>query len=179
MISRSKFAMGAALLLPALAHGHPGHDAGMSFATGALHPLAGLDHLLALAATGLLAGRLGGRAGMAVMIGFPVLLALGAVSGLLGVEIASTESAILVSLVVLGLLALLPQRRLPVATATLTAVFAWFHGHAHGAEAAAGSASVAYVLGVVVSSVAVLVASASMGALIAPRAGEVRIDQPR
>jgi len=179
MISRSRFAAGAALLLPALAQAHPGHGAGMSFAAGASHPLAGLDHLMALAATGLLAGRLGGRAGIAVMVGFPVLLALGAISGLLGVEIASTESAIQVSLVVLGLLALMPPRRLPVATTTLTAVFAWFHGHAHGAEAAAGSAPVAYVVGVLVSSVAVLVASASLGARFAPHAGEARIDQPR
>src|SRR3954466_12095077 len=113
-----------ALLLPALAEAHPGHGAGMSFAAGALHPWAGLDHLMALAATGLLASRLGGRAGLALLIVFPVSPALGAIGGLRGLEIPATESAILASVLVLGLLALAPPRRLPVATATLAAAFA-------------------------------------------------------
>ena len=173
------YAASGALLLPSLALAHPGHGAGMSFAAGTLHPLAGVDHLLALAATGLLAGRLGGRAGFAITAGFSCLLAFGALAGLMGVEIAATESAILLSLVVLGLLALAPPRRLPIATAALAAAFAFFHGHAHGSEASDGSAPAAWLLGIVASSVAVMVASASLGRLIARRAPGTEIAQPR
>jgi hydrogenase/urease accessory protein HupE len=58
-------------------------------------------------------------------------------------------------------------------------VFAYFHGHAHGAEAIAGSAPWAYVSGIVVSSVALLCASALLAVRFARRASSLRIDQPR
>jgi len=167
------------MLLPALAQAHPGHGAGMSFAAGALHPLAGLDHLAALIATGVLAGRLGKRAGLTILVTFPALLALGAIGGLLGVELAATEGAILVSIFVLSLLACAPPRRLPVATAALAAAFAYFHGHAHGAEAIAGNAPGAYVLGIIVSSLTVLWASASAAERLAGLTTATQVNQPR
>lgn len=166
----------AALLLPALAEAHPGH--GLSFTAGAWHPLSGFDHLAALLAAGLLAGRLGGRARLAILSAFPALLALGAMVGLMGIEMAITESAILVSAMVLALLAAAPPRRLPVATATLAATFALFHGHAHGTEASAGVTTYAYVCGIIVSSVLVLCASASFGALLGRRSAVLRLDRP-
>jgi hydrogenase/urease accessory protein HupE len=43
----------------AVAFAHPGHD-GASLATGLLHPLGGVDHIIALIAVGLLAVCLGG-----------------------------------------------------------------------------------------------------------------------
>jgi urease accessory protein len=55
----SKLAAALALLLPALAHAHPGHAPDATFAAGALHPLTGVDHLLLLAFAGWLAARLG------------------------------------------------------------------------------------------------------------------------
>jgi len=149
----------AALLLPALAEAHPGHGTGMGFVAGALHPLAGFDHLIALVATGLLAGRLGGRAGVAILVAFPAMLGLGAIGGWMGTDVGATEFIIAMSVVVLGLLAWAPPRQLPVATATLAAAFALFHGHAHGIEAAAGIAPLTWIAGVVASSVVVLCAA--------------------
>ena len=41
---------------------HTGHGDGNSFAQGLLHPIGGLDHVLAMVAVGLYATLLGGRA---------------------------------------------------------------------------------------------------------------------
>ena len=54
----------ALVLVPSLALAHPGlpghtHD----LASGFLHPLGGIDHVLAMVAVGLFAAQLGGRAG--------------------------------------------------------------------------------------------------------------------
>jgi urease accessory protein len=147
------------LLLPALAHAHPGHGAGDSFLTGAVHPLAGFDHLLALIATGLLAWRLSGHARAVITFAFPALLAAGAALGLAGIELAGTESMILLSIAVLAALAVHPPRRLPVTTVALAAMFAVFHGHAHGLEAATGVAGPAFVAGMTLASALVVLAT--------------------
>lgn len=57
----ARFTLAVAAFTPALALAHPGHGADGSFATGALHPLSGVDHIVALLVAGLLAARLGGR----------------------------------------------------------------------------------------------------------------------
>jgi urease accessory protein len=153
-------AVSATLLavLPGVAAAHPGHDAGVSFAAGMLHPLAGVDHLCALFAVGLLAGRLGGRAGLGVAMTFLALLCAGMYSGFLGLELPLVEAAIGASILCLTLLALRPPRRLPLATAALAGLFAVFHGHAHGAEAAEGTARLSYAAGLLLASAGVIVA---------------------
>ena len=154
---RRHFWTAAALLfLPALAQAHPGHDAGASFIAGAVHPLLGLDHLLALIAAGLLAWRMDRRTGITIAVAFPALLILGAIIGLAGVDLMMTEVMIALSIAVLALLALRPPRRLPAATAALTAMFAVFHGHAHGLEAADGVAASSFVAGMTLSSALVI-----------------------
>jgi urease accessory protein len=68
MFKISKFTLAASLILlasaPALAH--PGHGTEPSFMSGFLHPLSGIDHILAAVATGALAFLLGFRAVFAV-----------------------------------------------------------------------------------------------------------------
>ena len=78
---RSRIAWLAAAAWPVLAQAHPGHDAGIGYVSGALHPLGGFDHLLALVAVGLLAARMGGRALLAIPAAFLALLAAGIVLG--------------------------------------------------------------------------------------------------
>jgi urease accessory protein len=56
-----RLAATAIVLLPTLAFAHPGHGEASSFATGAIHPLSGLDHLAGFLAVGVLLSRLGGR----------------------------------------------------------------------------------------------------------------------
>jgi urease accessory protein len=108
ILPRIAFLFAAAL--PALAQAHPGHDAGVGFASGALHPLNGIDHLLALVAVGLLAARMGGRASAAIPATFLCTLAFGIVLGFEGVQLDHVETAILASVLVIGALAALPPR---------------------------------------------------------------------
>lgn len=147
-----------AFVLPGVALAHPGHDAGSSFAAGVLHPLAGLDHLCALLAVGLLAGRMGGRAGHGIAMTFLALLCAGIWSGFAGIELPRVETAIGASIICITLLALRPPRRLPFATAALAGLFAVFHGQAHGAEAAEGTARLAYACGLLLASALVIAA---------------------
>jgi urease accessory protein len=147
-----------ALVLPGVATAHPGHDAGTSFAAGVWHPIAGLDHLAALIAVGLLAGRMGGRAGLTIAVTFLALLGAGIVAGFAGLELPRAETAIGASIFCIALLTLRPPRRLPVATAALAGLFAVFHGQAHGAEAADGTARLSYAAGLLLASAGVIVA---------------------
>lgn len=148
-----------ALLMPGIAAAHPGHEAGASLAAGMVHPLAGLDHLCALLAVGLLAGRMGGRAGTSIALTFLALMSCGIIGGIAGVELPLVEVAIGTSIIGLALLAWRPPRRLPFATAAFAGSFAVFHGHAHGVEAAAGTTHLSYAAGLLVSSAGVIVAA--------------------
>ncbi|MCZ8150469.1 MAG: HupE/UreJ family protein [Roseomonas sp.] len=123
--------------LPALAH--PGGDHVHGFAAGILHPLTGLDHLVAMVAIGLWAGLLGGRLAWVLPLGFLGGMAAGGVLGLTGVGLPGVEAGILASLVVLGAL-VGAAGRLPATLAVpMVAAFGLLHGHAHGTEAIGGA----------------------------------------
>lgn len=125
----------ALLLAPAavLAHSGPaGHDHGFAF--GFLHPLGGLDHLLAMIAVGLLAAHLGGRALWLVPLSFVALMATGGAIGFAEVRLPYVELLISASVVVLGLLVAFRANVPLVAAMLIAGFFAIFHGHAHAAE---------------------------------------------
>ncbi len=50
------------LVLSDAAQAHPGHGSGGGFGAGFLHPVSGIDHILAMVAVGLWASQVGGRA---------------------------------------------------------------------------------------------------------------------
>ncbi|HEX2112889.1 MAG TPA: HupE/UreJ family protein [Alphaproteobacteria bacterium] len=120
----------------AFAHVPGAGEAGL--AAGFAHPLLGLDHVLAMVAVGLWASQLGGRALWLVPASFVAVMALGAALGTAGV-LPAVELGIVGSLLVLGLLIASATRVRVAAGAALAAVFALFHGHAHGAEMTAGA----------------------------------------
>jgi len=127
---------------PALAHLDP--VAHGSFAAGFSHPLFGADHILTMVAAGLWAGILGGRAMLAVPAAFMGAMAIGFGLAMAGVELPLVEPMILASVVVIGVLVGLAVRIDMRAAMAIVAVFALFHGHAHGGElGGAGAASFA------------------------------------
>ena len=144
---------GAALLISlvgsvALAHEEQGQAAGL--VAGLTHPISGLDHVVAMVAVGLWGAVLGPPALWVLPVAFPMVMAFGGLMGLLGIPIPGVEVGIAVSAMVLGALVLLECRlSLPVA-ATLVALFAVFHGHAHGSELPEGSSALLYSLAFVV-----------------------------
>jgi len=129
----------AALLAPLPALAHPGGDHVHGFATGLLHPLTGLDHLVAMVAIGLWAGLLGGRLLWLLPAAFLGGMAAGGVLGMAGMALPGVQAGILASVMVLGAL-VGAAGRLPAAFALpMIAAFGLLHGHAHGTEAVGGA----------------------------------------
>jgi urease accessory protein len=114
--------------------------------SGFLHPILGLDHLLAMVAVGFLSAQMGGRAIWTVPTTFVVSMALGGVLGLLNINLPVVEYGITGSVLILGL-AILANRGLPEWIVMIfVALFALFHGHAHGAELPAISNTIGLVI---------------------------------
>ena len=117
---------------PALAHVDP--VAHGSLMAGLSHPFFGADHVLAMIAVGLWAAQIGRRALWSVPAAFVATMALGFGLAVGGVMLPFVEPAILASVVALGLLVAMAVRLDAAAAAAVVAVFALFHGHAHGGE---------------------------------------------
>jgi len=136
-----------ATLLPTAAWAHPGHGAAVGFVHGFVHPVTGIDHVLAMVAVGMFAAKLGGRALWAVPLTFVSVMALGGALGVAGIGVPFVEAGIAISVIVLGLAVAL-RWQWPVAAAmALVGVFAIFHGHAHGAEMPVDASGLEYGLG--------------------------------
>lgn len=105
-----------------------------SFLAGFTHPVLGLDHLLAMLSVGILSAQIGGRAIWTVPITFVLVMAVGGLLGLIGIGLTAVEIGIALSVFILGI-AILADSKFPLIAAMIAvALFAIFHGYAHGAE---------------------------------------------
>ncbi len=105
-----------------------------SFLGGFTHPVLGLDHLLAMLAVGIVSAQIGGKAIWTIPATFVGVMALGGVLGLIDIGLTAIEFGIALSVLVLGV-AIAAERSLPIVVAMVAvALFAIFHGYAHGAE---------------------------------------------
>ncbi len=167
--------LGAALLSlltanPSLAHEQTGVGGGL--ASGLLHPLTGLDHLIAMVAVGIWGAQLGGAAIWILPVVFPLVMAFGAVLGILKVGLPVPELIIALSALVLGL-AVAIRIRVPFAVAAIiVAIFAIFHGHAHGVELPTAANPLAYGCGFVVATGLLHACGITIGALARWPGGE-------
>jgi len=135
-------------LVPAIASAHPGHDAA-DLVHGFMHPLGGIDHILAMVAVGLLAARMGGRALWLVPASFVLTMAVAGLAGMAGMVVSHVEIGIALSVLVLGAM-IAAGVRLPVAAAMgLVGFFAVFHGYAHGLEMPQTASGLAFGAGFV------------------------------
>lgn len=105
-----------------------------SFISGALHPVFGLDHILAMVVVGVWALQIGGRAVWAVPLGFVGTMAVGFVAARIGLTLPFVEPMIMASSIILGVLVLLALRPPMPPAIALASLFGLFHGYAHGAE---------------------------------------------
>ncbi|HVP67499.1 MAG TPA: HupE/UreJ family protein [Anaeromyxobacteraceae bacterium] len=133
----------------ALAHVQRGEAAG--FLTGLLHPLSGLDHVLAMVAVGLWGAQLGSPAIWLLPVCFPIVMAFGGMLGLMGVHLPGIELGIAASGMLLGAAVMLELRPRLALAASLVAFFAIFHGHAHGTELPPGQSALLYSVGFVLA----------------------------
>jgi len=162
----SGLTLAAAALAPTVALAHPGHGDQSGFIHGFLHPITGLDHLLAMVTVGILAYQIGGRALWAVPATFLAVMAAGGLLGVAGVSFYFVEGGIAASVVVLGLIVALALKP-PVALAmALVALFAVFHGYAHGIEAPLAGSTAAYGAGFLVATALLHATGVAFGMLV-------------
>jgi len=138
------------LLWPFAAWAHVESGQAGGFVSGLSHPVSGLDHVLAMIAVGLWGAQLGTPAMWLLPVAFPMMMAFGGMLGLMGIALPGIEIGIAVSGIVLGAL-ILGETKMPLFGALLlVAIFAVFHGHAHGTELETGHNAMLYSLGFVI-----------------------------
>lgn len=135
----------ALMAAPAQAHILPGDPE--NFHAGFMHPISGLDHVLAMTAVGLLAAVMGGSALWKLPAAFIGMMVAGFAAGIGGVYLPFVEIGITASVIVIGLAVALGRNWSTAGAMTLVGLFAIFHGHAHGTEMAATSNALLYGAG--------------------------------
>jgi urease accessory protein len=163
--------LGGALLVASPASAHVGHGTN-GFSAGLLHPITGPDHLLAMAAVGVVAATwrrdrtlwLAPAAFLLGMVG-------GGIAGLVGVPFPGAEVLIAASVILLGfaIAAAVTDGRGSAWVVPVLAAAGVAHGHAHGAEAPSSAHPALYVIGFLLATACVHVAGVGVGSVVRDR----------
>ena len=162
----SGLTLAAATLAPVAAFAHAGHGEHSGFIHGFMHPIAGLDHILAMVTVGLLAYQIGGRALWLVPATFLAVMAAGGLLGVAGVSFYFVEPGIAASVVVLGIIVALAVKPPVTVAMALVALFAVFHGYAHGIEAPLDGSAAVYGAGFMLATALLHAAGIAFGMLV-------------
>ena len=126
---------------------------GGGFEAGILHPVLGIDHLLAMVAVGIIATRLGGKLIYLVPLAFVSVMFVGALLGFNKVSFVYDEVGIAFSVIILGLMIIFNKSLAVVLVMVSVGIFAFFHGHAHGVELPRVDFKEAYTLGFIIATI--------------------------
>ncbi|MCG7868700.1 MAG: HupE/UreJ family protein [Candidatus Thiodiazotropha taylori] len=164
-------------LLPGVVLGHV--EVGISgdggFVSGLLHPVTGLDHVVAMVAVGLWGAILGAPAIWILPIAFPLIMTVGAVLGILDFPLPAIGIGIAASAIFLGGM-VAANARPPLAIAFLAiAFFAIYHGHPHGAALPDFGVPLLYAAGFVVATGLLHVGGIAFGLLYRWPAGKTAV----
>jgi len=133
--------------------------------SGFLHPLTGLDHIVAMVAVGLWGVFLGRPAIWLLPVIFPMVMAFGGALGVLGVPIPGTEIGIALSGIVLGIMVAFAIKPPLWLAAVIVGFFAIFHGYAHGVELPNATNPLIFSIGFVISTGLLHLAGIAFGEL--------------
>ncbi len=136
------------------------------FISGFIHPILGLDHVVAMVAVGLWGAFLGKPAIWVLPVVFPLVMALGGALGVAGVDIPYIEAGIALSGVVIGLAVAFAIRPPLWIAAIIVGAFAIFHGHAHGTELPKSANPLIYSIGFVTGTGLLHLAGIAIGELV-------------
>ena len=146
---------------PVAAHTGLGTRSGIE---GFLHPLGGIDHLLAMVVVGVLAASATSRSvAWSTPLAFVAGMVGGAGLGLAGVSVPGVEVAIAISVIALGVLLGGIVGEFGLWLPSVVAVFGAANGYAHGAELPSGAVPVLYIAGFVAATAALHVVGAGVG----------------
>ena len=170
------FLLAAALLLPAAAFAHVGQgDISGGLKAGFLHPISGLDHVLAMVAVGLWGAQLGRPAIWVLPVTFPLVMCVGGVMGVLGVPLEGIEIGIALSALVLGAMVTLAVRPPLWLAGLIVAIFAICHGYAHGAELPQSANPLTFAMGFVCATGLLHACGILIGSIYRWRAGRIAL----
>jgi urease accessory protein len=131
---------------------------------GLIHPLTGPDHLLAMAAIGILAAlATSRRTAWLTPIGFVGGMIAGGAMGMLGLDLPAVDTFIALTVVTLGVLTITATTGDRVWLPLLAVAFGFTHGVSHGAEAPMAASPVAYIGGFVLMTALLHGAGAATG----------------
>jgi urease accessory protein len=167
--------IGIGLLHSAPVSAHVGTGLPGGFVSGFMHPLSGFDHLLAMVSVGVWGAFLGRPLVYVLPVVFPVMMVAGAIMGMFGVGLPRVEVGIALSVLVLGSCIAMALKAPVWAASLVVAVFAVFHGYAHGKELPSAADPVSYSVGFVLVTGLLHVAGICFGALHDSRGGVVAI----
>jgi urease accessory protein len=138
------------------------------FVAGLAHPISGADHILAMVAIGIWGATVGGRALWVWPAAFVSMVLAGFIAATFGLQVAFMQPAIGTSIVVLGLFIALAVRAPLWLGSAIAGLFAFFHGHAHGTEAAStGVGLIGYASGFSLATAALHAVGIGGGLLLA------------
>src|SRR5260370_28541767 len=164
-IARVVWAVGIGSLVSNPAAAHTGTGLPGGFVSGFVHPFSGLDHLLAMVSVGLWGAFLGRPLIYVMPVVFPAMMVVGAIMGMFVVPLPPVEIGIALSVLVLGGCIALSVRAPVWAASIIVAVFAVFHGYAHGKELPSAADPVSYSAGFVLATGLLHVAGIGLGLL--------------
>lgn len=163
------------LLFTGTVFAHEGAGVTGGFVSGFMHPVLGWDHVIAMVAVGLWGAFLGAPAIWVLPVVFPLVMALGAMFGVVGIPIPAVETGIAASAVVLGAMVAFAARPPIWVAAVIVGAFAIFHGHAHGTELPSAANPFAYSIGFVVSTGLLHLLGIGFGLLVRWPAGKLAV----
>lgn len=165
--------MALAWHVPALAH--ESESLKLGFIGGFVHPLAGLDHLLAMVAVGIWGSFLGRPLVYLLPTIFPTVMAVGGVAAMAGLSLPPVEIGIALSVLLLGAAILLAYRAPVWLAALVVGIFGLFHGYAHGQELPSMANPVSFSLGFVLSTGLLHLCGIALGLLRGVKGGTVAL----
>jgi urease accessory protein len=124
------------------------------FVSGLLHPVFGLDHLFAMLGVGFVSALMGGLGLIILPIVFVTGMILGGVFGIMGLQAPFLESMIAFSVILFGLF-LRENRNTLLLSSSICLWFGIFHGNAHGVELPHMLNPIYYILGFILSTIAI------------------------
>lgn len=136
---------------------------GVSFMAGFVHPMLGLDHLLAMLGMGVSVAGFSVRGRLAAASLMVLSLLVGLFSATAIHAPLSVDPLLAATLLMMGLMLLRKQASSPAWRISLFALFAYFHGFAHGAEWPQQHALWPFAVGVTSASLLLFVLGVAIG----------------
>jgi urease accessory protein len=141
------------------AHGLGGHG----FSSGFFHPFSGLDHLLAMVAVGIISTQISNKAIWKLPVAFVIFMVIGGLIAFGGLMIPLTEIGIAISVLIFGVFIAFSKKVSLKWAIACVALFAIFHGHAHGTEIPIIASPLLFAIGFILSTVILHISGVMIG----------------